>query len=602
MSKNFMVLSLCCVFIILVGWISFKPALNNGFLNWDDQFYVTSNPLLQNPDSNSLRALGTKVVSLNFHPVTMVSLWINSRISGINSARPFILTNLFLHLCNSLLVFVLAYWISEKNLFVAIVTSMAFAIHPMHIESVVWVSERKDMLYAFFFLFSIISYWIYLESSSNWRAVISLVFFVLSCLSKAVAVSLVPCLFLIDYVRGRNLKSLRIYLEKIPFLLFSLLIGLIAIDVQGGGDFHGFLSVSAYDSAHNVSLGLGERISHAAFANRYYLSKFFVPIDHSAFHPYSMMLLTEPAINYLVSSLSLGLLILGLFKGWRQLVFGVGFYFCTILLVLQFIPVGSAIVAERYTYLPYIGLGYLFGKFNHYLFEHISKLLALILLLIVLIYGIQKTRSQSRVWADDISLFSQAHSLYPEDPFIRRTLASGYWAIGRLESAMHHILYAVNELGVVNSKSVELLANCHAELGDTIQALKSFDESVALDSNNISARYHRGIVLLGVDAKAALQDFDFCSASKDSYVVPLILGPRGRALGMLGRYDEAIRDLNKAVELYPNDISGYLDRAVTYEWNTMSEMAIIDYKHILTIDSTNIFAQDRLKKLLPLGK
>ena len=174
----------------------------------------------------------------------MLSFWINAKIYGTSSAKPFILTNVILHVLNVALVFMLTFSLSNSKFILAITTAILFALHPMHIESVVWVSERKDMLYGFFFLCSIIVYWNYTRNSRLSLYALSFILFTLSCLSKATAVSLVPCLLLIDIISKRNLKSIQIIVDKIPFLTIGLVVGIIALNVQSGGDFYGILDLS----------------------------------------------------------------------------------------------------------------------------------------------------------------------------------------------------------------------------------------------------------------------------------------------------------------------------------------------------------------------
>ena len=201
---DYIFITLGSLLLIGLSIVAFYPAFNNNFVNWDDQFYVTANPLIYNPSWDSFKVLFTKIVSLNYHPITMLSLWINAKLSGIDSAAPFIITNVTIHILNALLVFLLIFRITNKKAIVAFVTALVFAIHPMHVESVVWVSERKDVLYGFFFLAASIGYWSYLNTQKHFYLFICFVLFLLASLSKAMAVSLVPCLFLFDYLKGRN--------------------------------------------------------------------------------------------------------------------------------------------------------------------------------------------------------------------------------------------------------------------------------------------------------------------------------------------------------------------------------------------------------------
>jgi len=216
---------------VLVG-LSFYPALDNQFLYWDDQYYVIDNIYISQPTWEHFQQLWTKVISLNYHPITMLSLWLNSVWFGTTSATPFIVTNVILHAITSCLIcrFVLALF-TDKYL-LAVFTAVIFAIHPMHVESVVWVSERKDVLYAFFFFAALLSWMKFIKTEHYRWLAFSILLFLLSCLSKAMAVSLVPVILLVDIFQKRKWWSLNSILTKLPFILIALLTGLVAVDVQ----------------------------------------------------------------------------------------------------------------------------------------------------------------------------------------------------------------------------------------------------------------------------------------------------------------------------------------------------------------------------------
>ena len=566
--------------MLAITYIAFIPALDNEFLSWDDQFYITHNPLIQHPSSESFKTLLTQVVSLNYHPITMLSLWANAAISGIESAHPFIFTNLFIHLCNTALVFFLMMSITDRKWIAAFTVAILFGLHPMHVESVVWVSERKDVLYTFFLLASLATYLKYLYKNRIAWISGSLGLFVLACLSKAMAVSLVPCLFLVDYLRQRDFRSVNLYLEKIPYVLIALATGLIAMDVQAGGDFYGLLSTSETANAMNSKVSFQDRLVNAAYANSYYLKSFIYPSEFSAFHPYDSVKSMSPVVTAGVSLGLLSLMIMNFIKGRREVVFGIGFYLATLALVLQLIPVGSVVVAERYTYLPYIGLSYLIGLGLHRLYEANQEWIPALVVPMIAMLSFTLTRVQSDIWQDHSTLFGQAVEQYPDDPSIREYYASGLWTAGELDSALYHIEYAINELGAVKSSSFELLGNCHAEKGNVKESIAFYNEAVRLDESNVTARYHRGIQLLQVDPAKAIQDFDICELSGNSYNSRLIYAPRGRAYGMLAQFDRALEDLDQAITYFPDDIDNYLDRATTYEYMGMKDKAQDDYSFV----------------------
>jgi len=588
---------LCLTLILVSTFIAYIPAINNDFVNWDDQYYITLNPLIQQPTIDSLRSLLTQVISLNYHPLTMISFWINSKLSGIEAAQPFILTNIIVHLINTLLVYIFTLSATHRNLIIALTTAAIFGLHPMHVESVAWVSERKDVVYSLFFLFSLITYVKSIDRNHKTWLFVSFLLFILACLSKAMAVSLLPCLLLIDYKLDRDFKKARVYLEKFPYLIAALIFGCIALSVQSGGDFYGILTTSETADAINPTLSMVERFINAAYANTYYLKSFIYPSGFSAFHPYSAVTAISQVTTLLVSVGSLGIFIIALFKKWKHLAFGIGFYMATIALVSQIIPVGSAIVAERYTYLPYIGLAYLLGLGCMKLVERFQNYLPVIFILILVSIYCYQTMQQSDRWQDHTTLFTQVIEQYPNDAKAREYLASGFWQNGKIDSALHHIQYAIQTLGLESSSAFELLANCHADKGNSSEAIAFFNKAIHVDESNVTARYHRGIHLLNINPALAIEDFNYCQLSNNAYIAPLIHAPRGRAYGMLGEYHKAVDDFNQAINLFPDDPDNLLDRALTYEYLGRFDKAREDYYTVLQLQPDNQVANSRTNEL-----
>ena len=575
--------------------VSYYPAMDNEFTHWDDQFYITENILIQNPTKESLHALGTKIISLNYHPLTMMSLWVNSYFSGSTDAAAYISTNIIFHLLNSLLVFILILQLFPREYITAFTTAIIFGTHPMHTESVVWVAERKDVLYTFFFLLGLLSYHSYQTRDNIKFLIFSFLLFLLSCLSKAMAVSFVPVMYLIDYLRGRSLTSVKLHLEKVPFLLLALLIGLIALDVQAGGDFYGYLESSVAEQAIGQQVfSISDKLKHLCFGLYFYFKQFLFPTKLCAFHPFSYVLGKSLSPTWLILTLSYLAILLYSFVKSKRVFFGLSFFLVTIALVIQIIPVGSAVVAERYSYVPYIGLGLLLGSLLQYIWKTNFRYLSLFIITAITISSIVLTRKQSDTWQNHITLFENVVEKYPEQPQGRQYLASGYWIAGQLDSAIHHLEYAINELQFVHSTAFESLANCYADKNEPDKAIAFYNESLRLDESNVVARYHRALLFMDEDPARSISELNICETSNNDYIKNLIYIPRGRCYGFLKQFDQALIDQNKALSLYPNEVNNYLDRAVTYENLYEWELAKEDYRTALSIDPTQEFAKARL--------
>lgn len=570
--------------IIISIFLAFNGSWNHDFVYWDDQYYVTDNIYISNPTWENFKILSTKVISLNYHPLTMWSLWLNSYFFGVGQATPFIITNLVLHTFAACILYKFVERLTKGEMLTAMFVAIIFAIHPMHVESVIWVSERKDVLHALFYFAALLAYINYLDYSGKKYYVLAFLLFLLSCLSKATAVSMVPILVLLTWYRGVKWFSWQSIKQLLPFLLIGLLFGLIAVDVQAGGDFYGLLSNTNIDQALYAEDSNISRWKVPAFGLYFYLKNFVLPTDMSAFHPYTALeSQSGPIYGILISALLLAWVIKLLWRGWRlggRIVFGLGFFFLSIVLVLQWVPVGTAIVADRYTYLPYVGLSLFIGSvFNQY-FEKMPKWWSIIFGFALWLGMNISTWQQTHKWRDHSSLFQQVVDRYPNDPRSRMLLATGLWTDSNYQDAIHEMEYAINDLGYVSSEAFETLANAHSDMGDGMKALAFYDKSIALDSLNYTARYHRGLQLMDTDPQAAIRDFDIAENSGFEFVVKAVYGPRGVCHGKLGNYNLAIRDFTKAIDLGMNVADNLKDRAATYEAMGLTDLAAKDRRTI----------------------
>ncbi|MFM7768883.1 MAG: tetratricopeptide repeat protein, partial [Bacteroidota bacterium] len=331
---------------------------------------------------------------------------------------------------NTLLVFILAYVLSSNSLFVAFFTSMVFGIHPMHVESVAWISERKDVLHAFFYLCALLVYYGYhLKGyrSPQWY-VYTLVFFILSLLSKATAVTLPIVMVLCDLYWKRKLDK-RAIIEKIPFFVLSLVFGLIAV-----------LAQSKISMASADTFSVLERLIFSSYGFISYLLKFIWPANLSAFYPY-------PALDgisfwYYVSPVFVAI---GLFFGVKSLrsinavAFGWWFFIVSIALVLQFVSVGSAIMAERYSYLPYVGLSFSLAFWINTKSQHFSILLKSMIGLLIgvfLVGNAYLTYQRNKIWKNSETLWTDVINTNPEVPVAYKNRGTFLAKNGRNEEAL----------------------------------------------------------------------------------------------------------------------------------------------------------------------
>ena len=220
--------------VLAITFIVFLPSLQNKFVNLDDPQYLIDNPAVHTWNIVTLKQIFSEQFVGNYQPITMFSYMVEYKLFGLNPFG-YHLMNLLFHLLGTLFVFLIIKKLSGSAL-IAFITSLLFGIHPLHVESVAWIAERKDVLYGFYFLWALYIYITSIKEDSNSLSPIRvgaiLLLFLLSLLSKAQAVVLPVVFFAVDFLMNRKFTKKTI-LEKIPFFVLAVAFGLLAIKVRG---------------------------------------------------------------------------------------------------------------------------------------------------------------------------------------------------------------------------------------------------------------------------------------------------------------------------------------------------------------------------------
>jgi tetratricopeptide (TPR) repeat protein len=554
---------------LLLTLIVYFPSLTNGFTNWDDNEYI-NNPYVNNLSLAGIVKIFSVYFAGNYHPLTLLSLGLDHFIGGDN---PFIFhfTNLLLHLLNTFLVFLLVRRLTQNNL-VAVLTFILFGIHTLHVESVAWVSERKDVLYSFFFLISLTLYTSYASGRKGGHYGFSLLFFLLSMLAKGEAVVLIAILPLIDYVKGRKWFSVKVLSEKIPFFLLSLLFIWIAFRAQ--------------ESANAINFNyftVPERFAFASFGLAQYLIKSILPLGLSAYYPYPPRLLNGSIpLFYWFYIISLPVFFIGswfLFKRSKIYVFGLGMFFLTLLPLLQLIPVGGSIMADRYFYIPSVGLLLCFAAG----LMEIRKTQIRYTLLILFILGLSVLSfSRTMIWKDSLTLWDDVISKqdYAKVAFCNRGLA--YSSLGQWDKAIDDYTRAIGiDPDYVNANYNRGLA--YSALGQWNKAIADYSKTIEIDPKFATAYSNRSVAYnnLGqwnksiADCTRVIEIGPNC---KDTY------SNRGIAYCNLGQWDKAINDYTKAIALDPNYATAYYNLGVAHYNIEQIDKAIDDFSRAIAIN------------------
>jgi protein O-mannosyl-transferase len=581
----------------VLGWFAFKGATDNQFVNWDDPVYVSENPFLTTPTPENAARIWDAVVSNNYHPVTMWSLLQNVKSGGLE-AGPIIRTNILIHLLNSALLLWFVGALTRGRWLVAGFTALLFAVHPMHVESVVWVSERKDVLYVLFGMGSLIAYLYYIRRSSYALLALALGLFALACLSKAMAV-IFPLLFmLVDYWENRKWTALGIWLEKIPFFALSLLFGLIAMDVQRGGNFHGwFDNIEVRDAMRsNSTFGFFDKFKFAGYGLFQYCLKLFAPFGLCTYYPYPPKGTTN-ALPYLGGALFLPLYLGATAWAWlrgrKALAFGLAWCFISVALVLQFVTVGRIVMADRYTYLPYAGLFFVllyeadrFAAAQPRRYYAVWGVLSAFTLFCTVL-----TIKQIETWQDSIALWSRVVEQHPGDAYGYINRGNSYGKerndIGRAAADFEKAV----QLDPNDSFGYAGLGMIAGVQGNHARAFEMFDKSVQLDPGYFNHYYNRGLAYLQLrQAEKAVPDFEKAlqlnSGNYDRFMPSYL-----EALLLSGNFALAKTKSDEALQRGLRTAGVYLARAQALLNLGDAPAARADAQQALALEPNNIIAK-----------
>ncbi len=546
-KKSYLLQLVLLVSILLITGLLYYPSLSNSFTNWDDNVYVTENTLIHHPEKT--KEMLMTPVGGNYHPLTMYTLAFDYKRSEAMSedqkAKAFHITNLLLHILNIVLVFFFMHILSKGRILMSLMCALLFAIHPMHVESIAWITERKDVLYTFFFLLSLILYLQFLDRKKYWWLLLCFISFVLSVASKPAAVILPFVLFAIDLFRDRKF-TWKTMIEKIPFFAVSIFAGVLTLKEQ--------LSNRVMSDIHHFSGW--EKIIFASYSAMMYIVKMLFPFNLSNIYPYPNV--DKPlSPSYYTGLLFIVLMAAFLYFARRQklILFGVAFFYINIILVLQFVSVGQAVMADRYTYVAYLGLFMILSwpldnKKNSFrnFFIPLKPLLIAGLAILSIVCIIQ-TRERIKVWKNSETLWTDAIEKFP-----------------------HSIVNAyVNRGHYYYNKTKEY-----------DKALTDYRDALAIYPKIDIAWLNMGYIFF----RRNQNDSSIFCYDRALEINPSLwdaLANRGAAKGKMGNYKGSIEDLSKSLELNPTYVDAWENRALAYTLVGQHEKAIADYGKALEI-------------------
>lgn len=560
----------------LAAFLIYLPALQNDFVNWDDDDYIYQNPYIQKINLLLFKWAFFNFHAANWHPLTWISHAVDTAIWGLNPWGHH-LTNVILHGINTFLVVLLVIrllaaarekteegvfpeFLTEKGIrLTAVTTGLLFGLHPIHVESVAWISERKDLLCGVFFLSGM---YLYLRNALRSETSIPLrssifdknYFLVLGCfigalLSKPMAVTFPVVLLLLDYYPLKRFSSpgslRKIALEKTPFFLFSLCSSIVTILAQHSGSAIASLKFASFSSRMLVA-------AHAFYS---YLQKMIVPVHLVPLYPYpqDVRFLAAPYLWSIFFVLAVAFSCLAGWKArkaWRALC---AYYAITIFPVIGLIQVGYQSMADRYTYLPslspFLSMGLFTAWSSHTMSRvasaswkkivNLAALPAAVAALLILSY---LTLTQIAVWKNSLTLWNYEISAEPDGNPV------AYYHRG--------IAYQTNER--------------YAE------ATRDYSKAIELNPDFYEAYNNRATVYDTLDQpELAIRDYTRSLALKPHF---RIYYNRGLSYARVGASANAIEDFTRSLSLYPDNAGAYVNRGFAYLNIGGRQQAYLDFE------------------------
>ena len=617
--------------LTVAALIAFWQVNQCDFINYDDPLYVTENIHVKSGITfGSIRWAFTTGHSANWHPVTWISHMLDVQLFGLKP-RWHHLTNLLFHIANTLLLFFVFCRMTKapwKSAFVAAL----FALHPLHVESVAWVAERKDVLSTFFWMLTMGAYIHYVAHPRLKNYLLVLIFFALGLMSKPMLVTLPFVLLLMDYwplqrfeqkesVRQTRTEGSReqaqlhakkregksgktptgqgmvkeekpgdnkyqralafsVLREKIPLFALAALSCIVTYAVQQKG--------GAVGSIEAVSPGI--RIANAWVSYIIYIGKTIWPVNLAVYYPHPGLWPVWQALGAVLLLIAVTIPVIRTAKRLPYLTVGWLWFTGTLVPVIGIVQVGRQAMADRYTYIPLIGLFVmaawgipdLLKKWPPTRFPTLRKWALFAASGLVLPSLLIVTRIQAAYWRNDIALYEHSLKVTGPNDVILCNLGVVYGKAGNSAQAITDFDRAI-EINPKSARAYHNLGVTYRKLGNYAQAITDFDRAIEINPEYAEAYYSRGVThgKLG-DHRQAISDYDRAIGINPELALAYI--NRGAAYHELGDQKQAISNYDRAIEINPKYAETYNNRGIAYGELGNRTQAISDYDRAIEIN------------------
>jgi protein O-mannosyl-transferase len=565
MNKSTTAAYVALFFIVIATIAVYWQTLNHEFVNYDDPAYVVNNIHVNTGlTAENIRWSFTAIALGNWQPVTLLSHMADCELFGLNP-RGHHLTSVLIHVVNAILLFCIIMKLTSspwRSLFIALL----FALHPLRVESVAWISERKDVLSGMFFMTTLLGYVHYVRRPAISTYLLTIASFTVGLMCKPMIVTLPFVLLLLDYwplgrlVTGKAAPSSaqndvavspcgsplpvsRLLVEKLPFFVLSGILCFVSVYAQKA------------DKALQSTLDftLPQRMTNALMAYVSYLGKTFWPADLAVLYPIPQ---NVPALFPVMAFLVLAAATILFVRMSRQrpyILMGWLWFIGTLVPVIGLVQVGLQSMADRYTYLPSIGIYILVvwflaetaskWRYHRSAFAILGLGLTIVLSLI--------TSNQLTYWKNSIELFTHAIRVTHGNYIALINLGNALEKVGRYHDAIFFFGKAL-EIKPENAFAYYNMANALDAAGRGKEAIQYYKKSLQLDSGNSRAHCNLGVALISIGN---------IDEAKDHFKEAIRLDPNfadahynlGLALESEGRIGEAIVEYNEASRADPSD-------------------------------------------------
>jgi tetratricopeptide (TPR) repeat protein len=595
---RFLILYLC-VGLALVTAVAFFPALKNNFVNFDDNTYVYENPkVAAGLTRRGITWAFTHFHSSNWHPLTWLSHMLDCQLYGLNAGGHHF-TSVLLHAVVAILLFIVlqemtgAVW---RSVFVAAV----FAIHPLRVESVAWISERKDILSGLFFVLTLAAYVKHARAPSLGRYLVVVLLYAFGLMCKPMLVSLPLVLLLLDYWPLRRFtepsSTRRLFIEKLPLIGLAAMSCLVTLFAQ---------RLTAVSTNH---IPLAWRVGNAAVACMIYIVQMVWPLHLAPFYPHPAdgqfapgVINQLPAWQIVLAIVAIiGISIAAVLRRRERPYAFTGWFWYLVMLgpVIGIVQVGVQAHADRYTYLPQIGLYVLVSwSVAHLIVSWRASRIILTAAAAILLMGLTWiARAQVRYWHDSETLWKHSLAVTEDNDFPHYGLGDVYFARGELDKAIAEFRlaldlrpnspYAHNDIGLVLTK-----------MGRPDEAVDHFNAAIRILPILPTAHYNLGNALLQKgQTSGAIKEFEQQLALQpDDAAAHCDLAT---ALVHQGQFGQAIAQYQKAIELRPDYADAYYNLGNCYLQQGDPEKAIKQYEQALKLSPRLVEARNNLATIL----